>query len=498
MSPMGHDEPTRSDAPRVDGAGDVAEDMVGALVAAVDDEPGPDRAPGGEASVNAVGPGRVRDLVPGGWIKTPVVVGVAPLPPAVIHPDRLFAVVASGLLDTAPEPRFDDLVGLARDVAGGQQGFFTVVDAHRSFWKSAVGMDSGAGRQSRVEDSVCQILIATGDPLVVDDARGDARTRGLGTVRELGIGAVLGYPVRDGTGQVIGGLCVSSPAARAWTAHEQRAVAVLARAVSAEVQLRRDPTRSRAQIDALQTDRDEQTALARSLQDSLLPPLLPAIPGLDAAAAYLPAGHGVEVVGDFYDLFEADGHWCAVMGDVVGHGVEAAKLTALARYTIRTEAAHDAVRPCEVLGRLHEAITAQHAHRKMLTVALATLRPGPDGASGIVCSAGHEPPLIRRADGRIDISPTRGQLLGVTTDVVLSDAPFVLHHGDALVLYTDGVTEARAGRGQELFGDERLAAVLTGCHGLDADGILDRLLHAVAEHHRGYHSDDTAIMVILA
>ena len=75
----------------------------------------------------------------------------------------------------------------------------------------------------------------------------------------------------------------------------------------------------------------------------------------------------------------------------------------------------------------------------------------------------------------------------------------MLHRGDALVLYTDGVTEVRAGRGAELFGDDRLAAVLTGCHAsLGADAILDQLLHALAEHNRGYHSDDTGIMVILA
>lgn len=432
------------------------------------------------------------------WIRTPVVVGAPRMPAAVLHPGRLFAVVQSGLLDTAPESRFDDLVTLARDAAGGTHAFFTVTDAFRSFWKSSAGMDTGAGRETRIEDSVCQIIIATGAPLVVDDARVDARTRHLGLVHELGIGAVVGYPVRDGSGHVLGGLCVSSADRRSWTVHEQFAVQTLARAVSGEVQLGRTSTRTRAQIDALEIDRDEQTALARSLQDSLLPPLLPAIPGLDAAAAYLPAGHGVEVVGDFYDLFEADGHWCAVMGDVVGHGVEAAKLTALARYTLRTEAGHAGVRPSQVLGRLHEAMTAQHGHRMMLTVALATLRTGPDGVDGILCSAGHEPPLIRRADGRIDIPPTHGRLLGVTSGVVLHDTPFVLRHGDALVLCTDGITEARAGRGLELFGDERLAAVLAGCHGLGADAILDQVLDAVGAHNRGYNSDDAAIMVILA
>jgi serine phosphatase RsbU (regulator of sigma subunit) len=87
----------------------------------------------------------------------------------------------------------------------------------------------------------------------------------------------------------------------------------------------------------------------------------------------------------------------------------------------------------------------------------------------------------------------------VTDGVVLDDSAFLLGHSDALVLHTDGVTEARAGRGHELFGDERLAQVLARrCHGLDADGILDEVLRAVAEHNKGYHLDDTAVMVILA
>lgn len=432
-------------------------------------------------------------------IRTPVVPGAAQAPTAVIHPDRLLAVVQSGLLDTEPETRFDDLVQLALEVAGGERAYFTVVDAHRSFWKSAVGVDTSEGREIRVEDSVSQIIIATDGALVIEDTRCDNRTRRLGAVTELGMGACIGFPVHDEAGHVIGGLCVMSNVRRSWTAQQQRALATLARAVSAEAQLRRALSDSRAQAEAMRDARDEQAALARSLQESLLPPLLPAIPGISAAAAYLPAGHGVEVVGDFYDLFEAGGHWWAVMGDVCGHGVEAAKLTALARYTVRTEAAHPGATTRDVLLRLHDALIAQHGRTKMLTAALATLLPGPGGVTGRLCSAGHEPPLIRRADGRIDVPPTRGRVLGLTDDVVLEEADFVLGHGDALVLHTDGVTEARAGRGQELFGDHRLAEVLTQrCHGQNADGILDRVLQAVGEHNRGHHADDTAIMVIRA
>lgn len=441
----------------------------------------------------------VRDSAATALISTPAVPGVAQVPTAVIHPDRLLAVVQSGLLDTEPENRFDDLVQLAREVAGGQRAFLTVVDAHRSFWRSGVGVDAHEGREARVEDSISQIIIATDAPLVVEDARHDRRTRQLGAVTALGIGACVGYPVRDAVGHVIGGLCVMSSERRTWTPHEQRALAALARTVSAEVQLCRALSQSRAQVEAMRDARDEQAALARSLQDALLPPLLPDIPGIEAAAAYLPAGHGVEVVGDFYDLFEADGQWWAVMGDVCGHGVEAATLTALARYTLRTEAAHPGATPSKVLLWLHDALVAQHSRTKLVTAAVATLRCGPGHVTGTLCSAGHEPPLIRRADGRIDIPPTHGRLLGLTDHVLLDDTAFALGHGDALILHTDGITEARAGRGHELFGDERLADVLAQrCHGLDADGILDQVLQAVAEHNKGHHQDDIAIMVILA
>jgi serine phosphatase RsbU (regulator of sigma subunit) len=186
------------------------------------------------------------------------------------------------------------------------------------------------------------------------------------------------------------------------------------------------------------------------------------------------------------------------MGDVVGHGVDAAKLTALARYTIRTEAAHSDATPSEVLTRLHQALIAQHRHTKMITVALCTLRPGTQRVRGTLCRAGHEPPLIRRASGRIDVLSTGGRILGATDDVVLHDTAFTLDSGDVLLLYTDGVTEARAGRGDPLFGDDRLADALARCQDLHADEILDHILYAVTEHSCGYRPDDTAVMVIRA
>jgi GAF domain-containing protein len=236
----------------------------------------------------------VREATSPTLIRTPVVGGVPQVPTAMIHPGRLLAVAQSGLLDTDPEIRFDDLLRLACEVADGRRAFFTVVDAHRSFLKGSVGVDVRDGQEARAEDCLSQIIIATDRALVVEDARRDDRTGHLDAVAQLGIGACIGYPVRDEAGHAIGGLCVISDAQRAWSVRQRRALATVARAVSTAVQLRRALTVSRAQVGAMRDARDEQRALARSLQDSLLPPLLPAIPGIGAAAAYLPAGHGVE------------------------------------------------------------------------------------------------------------------------------------------------------------------------------------------------------------
>lgn len=308
------------------------------------------------------------------------------LPQAVFDPARLAAVAASGLLDTGPETIFDDLARLALAITGAQQAFFTVADGRRSFWKSAVGAVPTAARENDIRDSPCHLLIGTGMPLIAEDAATDPRIGHLAVIDAVGVGAWAGYPVMSPDGHVLGGFCVVDKAARRFTPEQSRALQILARSVSSEIALRQALLRARAAGDA-------SAALARTLQDSLLPPRLPAAPGLDVAAVHLPADTAgvaaTDVVGDFYDLFRTRGKtWCAVMGDVCGKGVDAAKVTALARYTVRTEATQHS-RPGVVLHRLHEAMVDQQVSDRFLTVALATFRPAGTGVSGRYASAGH-------------------------------------------------------------------------------------------------------------
>lgn len=241
----------------------------------------------------------------------------------------------------------------------------------------------------------------------------------------------------------------------------------------------------------------ERTSIARAFQRSLLPPHLPEIPGVEVGAEYLPLGEETEVGGDFYDLIDTsyDG-WVCTIGDVRGKGPEAAAVTALARYTMRAVVLHRD-KPSEILGVLNEAMLRQLPSDRFCTVACARLEPQ-DGSPGVgvaLARAGHPPPLLLHGDGKIEEIGCPGRALGVFSDAELTDVRLRLLAGDSLVLYTDGITEARAPDGS-FFGEERLRSLLRSCVGLGAPAVAEKLKNVVLEFQEGYSHDDLAILVL--
>jgi PAS domain S-box-containing protein len=299
------------------------------------------------------------------------------------------------------------------------------------------------------------------------------------TPREAAAGDRLSAPLVARDGGDLGVLEVSGKRDGAFAAADQLALEDLARIGSLAIENARLEERERR--------------IARTLQDSLLPRRLPEIPGLQAQARYRAGGEGTVVGGDLYDLFAVEDEWALVVGDVCGKGAEAAALTAMVRYTLRAESLHHAS-PCEVLGLLNDAILRQLDDGRFCTALHGRVTVVPGGARLALASAGHPPPLVLRADGRVETVPCSGPLLGVVPAVVHPDVIVRLGAGDALVCFTDGVTEGRGPNG--MYGDERLAALLAGCAGKDAAAIADRIVADVLEFQGGRTQDDLALLVL--
>jgi PAS domain S-box-containing protein len=241
----------------------------------------------------------------------------------------------------------------------------------------------------------------------------------------------------------------------------------------------------------------ERSLIAATLQRSLLPPRLPVVPGITLAARFRAAGEANQVGGDFYDLFPAGDGWLVVIGDVTGKGPDAAAITSLARYTIRTAAMYEP-EPVAVISRLNEVLLADGDHQQMCTAACLRVTPAGDGepiAVELVC-AGHPPPYLLRAPGLIEELCRPGPLLGAFRDAAWTPAEISLLPGEGVVLYTDGVTDARGAEGR--FGQNRLEEVLRAAAGGEADAVAEALDEALVDFQEGPQRDDVALLVLRA
>jgi serine phosphatase RsbU (regulator of sigma subunit) len=291
----------------------------------------------------------------------------------------------------------------------------------------------------------------------------------------------LGAPVRSGSGETFGALLFCSGLVRAFDPDSERLAAGLAACLAAVIRTQRLS--------------QEREAVTHALERTLLPPLLPVIDGMEVAARYRATGAGNLVGGDFYDVFPSRGGWDVLLGDVSGFGAEAAALTGIARYTVRA-VAEQLDRPAAVLAALNDAMVGRVPDDRFCTAVFLRMRPEADRAVITVANGGHPPPLVLRDEGEVEtFDAARGMLLGVTPSAQLTEAEVVLGPGDALVLYTDGVTEARDPKG-EFFGIERLEDLLSTCAGRTADGVARRVELAVVDHQDGRTNDDVAVLVI--
>jgi sigma-B regulation protein RsbU (phosphoserine phosphatase) len=244
-------------------------------------------------------------------------------------------------------------------------------------------------------------------------------------------------------------------------------------------------------------ERERLQLLVTTLQRSLLPPVLPEVPGLETIAHYHFASLN-EVGGDFYDLFAlSQERWGLFLGDVSGKGADAAAVTSLIRYTLRAAAVYDPD-PGTVLSTLNDALREEYERDggHFCTAIFGLLTPDGGGFRLSLASGGHPLPLLIGADGGAGYPPVpAGPLIGVFDDAVFTATVIRLEPGDTLLLYTDGLTEARTGPRRDRFGDEALRAFAAGVAPATATAAVSAIITLLDGFGDGL-DDDVAVLAL--
>jgi serine phosphatase RsbU (regulator of sigma subunit)/PAS domain-containing protein len=245
---------------------------------------------------------------------------------------------------------------------------------------------------------------------------------------------------------------------------------------------------------AIRVDRmfRDRAAAAEALQSSLLPARLPEVPGLDLFAAYQPASEGLDVSGDFYDVFPVQGGWAITVGDVCGKGQEAAAMTAAARHAIRV-LAHWNPDPVDVLARVNEVMLAGDYEDRFVTAKLAYLRWDGGRLHVTLASAGHPGPALVRPDGRVDVLNGGGLPLGLFPDADPHAEELELGEDDLLFFYSDGVTDARSP--DMRYFEDSLPDELAGLAGRSAAETARMVQSLISSFSQDELRDDITILV---
>lgn len=348
---------------------------------------------------------------------------------------------------------------------------------------SETGYPEGSENAFRLQvgQGIVGWVAKTGEPVIVPDVASDARYVAARPTTRSELAAPL---VADG--RTIGVFNLESDTPDEY--HEGHLDLLGAFAAQAAVAVER----ARTTRELLERRRlEKELAIARDIQKSFLPERAPQVPGFDLAGATL--SHD-EVGGDYYDFIRvSDGRIGLAIADVSGKGIPAAILMAGFRMSLLAEVRNEfAIRA--VVRKVNTLLYESTERDKFVTAFYGVL----DWKHGVLIftNAGHNPPLLRRANGQLEVLDEGGVALGVLPDARYEERPLALGPGDVLVMFTDGVSEAQSPDG-EMFGERRIEQLMDRMADRSAREILDALV-AEAQVFAGERglSDDLTAMVL--
>ena len=374
-------------------------------------------------------------------------------------------------------PRFADWCAV--NVPGKNGVFDQVAIAHVDPAKIEFANRIRARYPSSMDAPGAGEVLATGEPQMMKEISDELLRAGARDaehyelIRSIGLRSVIMVPMRV-AGETAGVITfVTAESQRRFDEHDLEVAEELARRAGTAVENARLYR--------------QQKEVARTLERAFEPPRLPQMDGWETSTLYQPAGEGSRVGGDFYDAFESPNGWMVVIGDVGGRGVEAATLTALARYTLRSAGSLTGD-PLVAVDQLDRWLR-ERSELSLCTAVVVLL--GGDGTANVVC-AGHPPPLVVQGS-QVSAVQASGPLLGSGIEAERVQARVELRPGDQLVLYTDGVTEAPAEG--DRFGDARLISALRDSP--DPRQSIERVRAALASFGADPDEDDSAMVTVM-
>lgn len=356
---------------------------------------------------------------------------------------RLAALRRYDIMDTPPELAFDEITRLVSYICDTPVALITFLDETKQFLKSEIG----AGRREvPYEISLCShALLQPGITEVPDTTQDERFADNPMVTGDPNLRFYAGALLETSDGLPIGTLCVLDVKARVMTTAQKDALQILAHSVMSLMELRQSYKREKN--------------IAETLQRSMLiEPKANQHPGLEVKTLYESAWAEAEVGGDFFDVTPlADGSVALVVGDVAGKGLVAATRTAEAKYALRVYL-RETASPVDAVSRLNRFLCESFGEGDDTFVALTVAVVTPDGGCRVVL-AGSESPFLRRANGATETLSNPGLPVGVLPEARYTEIATRLELGDTLLMLTDGITEARRGRG-DFWGGEGVTAIL--------------------------------------
>ena len=409
-------------------------------------------------------------------------------------PARLTALRRTALLDATEDQAFDRLTRLASTTLGVPIALVSLVGADRQRFRSEVGLPEAiaADPQTQLSHSFCKHVVASRAPLIVEDAREDPRLQGNLAIDDLDVIAYAGWPLTTPDGHVLGSFCAIDTSPRAWTTTELQIIEDLAGAAIELVELRT----TALLVELRAAAADDLAEVGQRLQEALVP-VVPPLARAEVHAVYQPGERRLLVGGDLHHVAELpDGRVNVLIGDVAGHGAEAAAFAAGLRAAwaaLLLVEDDDGLR----MARLNAVACAQQTDLASFATALSCTI-APDGSVVTTACAGHPPPIVLEAGGArlLDVRP--GTPLGVRPDAVYVVDEHRLDGAEVLV-HTDGLVEGHGAPGAaERFGVGRLLEVLDALAGDGLSGavLLEAVVDVVVHANGGPLADDLAAVLL--